>query len=313
MLSAINNKEETILSFNLNEEEIEILKKEDLICGCCNEPVHIKKGKNFLKSGKVMITHFAHLKNSDCPYPKESQQHLASKISIYNSLKNYGIKEVWLERTISLQKKKELLEQYKKCISENYSNLSINDTFFGKLLKRNIFRPDVCFIYNEEYIAVEVQKSYLPKEDFLLRTLFYRIMKIKVLWIIPEDVFIEKANRIMDAVFHMNLSDFHKELKKYYFGYIYCWDYNKSQLSVYNINNLTTQRSTGSWEEGEHGGEYWNETGGYDYTYKKLKKLENIHTQNNIIDNFYSNDIKKNIKYGQLIDAKVWTLRINKK
>lgn len=91
MLSAINSKKEIVLGFQLNEKEIENLKKENLKCACCDEIVRIRQGRKILKSGKIMVTHFSHKEDSDCPDPKESPQHIATKISIYKSIKNKEI------------------------------------------------------------------------------------------------------------------------------------------------------------------------------------------------------------------------------
>lgn len=306
MLSAINNENKYVMSFFLSEEEI---KNCDFFCPCCKESVFIRKGRKKLKSGELMVTHFYHSKDSDCPSPKESTEHLLTKISIFNSLKNSGIQQVWLERTISLNKSKKALDFYLKEVNSNYSKLNIHETFFGRLLERNLFRPDVCFTYNNENIAIEIQKSYLPREDFLLRTLFYKILNIKVLWIIPDEVFIKKI-KVVNYELQMNISDFHKELKKYYYSKIYCWDYKKSILNVYKIENITGYKTIGSMVEGEYGGTYFSQSGGYKFIYKKLKKIEKIYSQDNILNGFKSELIPLNYKYRMLIDANVWLLKI---
>lgn len=308
MLSALNSKNEIITIFSFTDEEIQKNKKEKFSCPCCKEEVILKIGRKPLKSGRMRINHFSHLKDSDCPVPKESHEHLSTKISIFNSIKSVGISDVWLERTFNLKNHKESLERYLLEVKANYSYLNIYETFFGKLLKRNIFRPDVCFIYNNEKIAIEVQKSYLPREDFLLRTLFYKILNIKVLWVIPDDIFTKKSFVFKDEL-RANISDFHKELKKYYFGKIYTWDYKCSKLNVYQINNVTGFKTMGEMVTGEYGGRYFEESGGYEFTYKKLKSLNCIWTQENIIDQFESHDITKNRKYNIAIDAKVWLLK----
>lgn len=309
MLSALNSKNEIITTFLFKDEEIQKNKKEKFSCPCCKEEVILKMGRKPLKSGRMRINHFSHLKDSDCPIPKESYEHISTKISIFNSLKEFGISEIWLERTMSLNNRKDILAYYLSEIQNNYSNLNIDNTFFGKLLKRNVFRPDICFKYNNENIAVEVQKSYLPKEDFLLRTLFYKILNIKVIWIIPDDIFTKKSF-VQDNRTLMNISDFHKELKKYYFGNIYSWDYALSLLKVYKINKVTGYRNSGSMVDGEYGGQYFEESGEYEFDYKKLKELVCIHSQKNIIDKFKTGNIFKNKKYHISIDAKVWLLNL---
>ncbi len=303
MQSAKNIQNEFVLALQLEDN----IKKEKLyFCPCCNEKVLFRFGKKILKSGKKVISHFAHEKTSDCPNPDESYEHLASKITIYENLKKNGIEKVFLEKTFSLKKQQNFYNKYLSIVNEQHPDLKIDDTFFGKLLKRHIFRPDIIFQYKGNNIAIEVQKTYLPKDDFLLRTLFYKLLNIQVIWVIPNDVFLKKANGNNPV---MNISDFHKELKKYYFGNIYTWDYIESKLKVYKTENITGHRDSGFMADGDDGEQHFEKTGRYLFTYKKQKKINLIHTQNNIIDNFTVSNIKKNEKFNQIIDANIWCLK----
>ena len=94
MLSANNSENKTIIAFELTSDEIESIRKtEKFYCSCCNEEVSIINGKK-------KISHFSHKKASDCPVSNESELHIKTKKSIYESLKSQGFKNVLLEKTL---------------------------------------------------------------------------------------------------------------------------------------------------------------------------------------------------------------------
>lgn len=311
MLTAKNSNNEDILSFSLSDEDLRTLSKEVFSCPCCKDRVKLKFGKKILKSGNKVIPHFSHF-DSNCPNPKETEEHKNTKISIYNSLLKLNI-PVHLEKTYSLNDFPRYKEALKEKIKALNKDLRLNDTLFGQLLERNIFRPDVICKYQNHKIAIEVQKSYLPEEDFLLRTYFYKIINFKVIWIIPRKLFLDKNKNPnkKDKDLHLNISDFHAELKKYCFGNIYTWDFNDNKLYVYKIENMKGYKKTGEWCSGEGGGQYFSEGGEIEFTYKKYKKLKLIYESDNILKNFSEKKILKNEKFNKIIDADLWLL--NKK
>lgn len=311
MLSAKSNKE-IVYAYEITDENENEMRNKTLLCSCCNEEVNVKIGRKILKNGEKMVSHFAHLKDSDCPDPKESQEHLLTKISIFKNLKNMGLEPV-MEENYTLEDEK-IKKIYIKKVKELYSNnssLKLIDSFWIKLFLRGKFRPDIGFEYNEQPIVIEVQKSYLPEEDFLLRTLFYKILGIKVLWLIPEAELLKNIEKSEDGKMYINedgdyyfkISKFHETLKKYYYGNIYTWNNETEKLKVFNFNDVSRYIPSYDGDSGSYGG--------YEKTYKKTKILKCIHEQGNIISNFEFKNVERNEKFQQDIEAEIWAINYN--
>src|SRR5437660_2004669 len=93
-----------------------------------------------LKQGPIKAAHFAHLPDADCSFAgqEESVEHQLVKQDIYQALLHIpGVSEVQVER--NLQE----------------------------------VRPDVSFMYNGTFVAIEVQVSTLSSQDVERRTLAY--------------------------------------------------------------------------------------------------------------------------------------------
>ncbi len=280
MLRATTKEGLYLISFELvnkSKDELNSIRKNKLFCTCCNEEV-------LLKAGLKQIWHFAHKKNSNCSYISESQEHLATKISIYENLKkisefNNDITNIETEKTKNLKKDK--VEEFYNKIKNAYSEELLANDFVKELINRSTFRPDIFFKYKNTNIAIEIQKTKLPEEDFWLRTLFYKLLNIHVLWVIPEITIREKIKKCeISNIEYTMLANFHREVKKFYFGYIYTWNHETNRLSLYKYEKIKG--------------------------YKKKSIIIKRYSQKSLIFNFKAADIKSsNIhKYS----AKTWLL-----
>ena len=107
-------------------------------------------GGLILKKGPIKVDHFAHKTSAICAYGEaESEEHYRCKISIYTELRNHpGVSFCAVEHT-----------------------------------KFKIVRPDVFVVFNNEQIAIEVQRSNLSEEKIEARTAAYASLGVSVLWV----------------------------------------------------------------------------------------------------------------------------------
>ncbi|WP_027962925.1 competence protein CoiA [Halalkalibacillus halophilus] len=80
MLTALNQNKKSFVAPLLSRSELDEIRKEDLTCPSCRQPV-------LLKAGKIKIPHFAHLAKSTCKFgSKESIEHLEGKLILFKWL-----------------------------------------------------------------------------------------------------------------------------------------------------------------------------------------------------------------------------------
>ncbi|MFO1445556.1 hypothetical protein KDN24_20630 [Bacillus sp. Bva_UNVM-123] len=127
-----------------NQEQLRnVRQKENYYCPECNEEV-------ILKIGSKRIPHFAHKKRTVCmeSYERESEYHLAGKLSLYKWLKRQGIEAT--------------LEKFDPRVGQ---------------------RPDIEFVYSGSQYAIEYQCSNIPVELFIKRTINFQQANIIPIWI----------------------------------------------------------------------------------------------------------------------------------
>lgn len=294
MLSALNRlNNQIVIPNSFDKNCVQFLKEQEYICPVCNEGL-------LLKTGMQKIWHFSHRKSDSCVLPKESYEHMMTKLSIYKKLNEAGYKPA-LEKTFKLSS--EMLEKYINYLSCYLgTDLNISKTTFGKLLERKMCRPDIAFYFNgNKKIAIEVQKSHLPEEDFILRTLYYYIFDVYVIWIIPKSNFKDRITKVNND-YYLKLNNLEKTLKKYYFGLLYIWDFHEEKLSVLKLESVEKNREFAYYDKEQRN----FIEGSYLYYYKSYKKVTMLHTQDNIIDHFYAIENEKNSTYNKIIDTKLW-------
>lgn len=136
-----------------------------------------------LKAGPIKIPHFAHWPDASyCAYGSgESQDHQEAKLELYHAL----------ERVSGVEKLK--VERYLKEV-----------------------RPDVSFVYQGQYVALEIQMSNISRELLEWRTQMYTEKNIAVLWMPPLWDDINDEDRYAP-------SDWERYLHTLYFGKVYYW------------------------------------------------------------------------------------------
>ncbi len=105
-----------------------------------------------IRKGNVKIHHFAHTKDSNCPYANgESMEHEMAKLNLYNLAISKGI-EAKMEDVLSER-----------------------------------VRADLTLMTNKGKIAIEFQKSGMMDEYARLRMEHYKEIKIPVIWIMLKN------------------------------------------------------------------------------------------------------------------------------
>jgi competence protein CoiA len=141
------------------------------------------KQEVIFRAGPIKTWHFAHWPDADtCTYGGgESEEHQLAKIELYQALKAVpGVEKVQVERHL------------------------------GEV------RPDVSFVYQGQYFALEIQISSISRELIEWRTQMYTQKNIAVLWMVP---FYEE----LDEEWYAPL-DYERYLHGFYFGKVYYWD-----------------------------------------------------------------------------------------
>ena len=116
-------------------------------CSACGSQMIVKKGL-------LKIAHFAHVSNTACEYGSgESEEHLAAKMSIYDSLKKKGINAI-LEKPLSPKVRADVLIEYP----------------------------------SGRKVAIEVQRSKMTREKCINRMLNYLETGVPVLWVLVRQI-----------------------------------------------------------------------------------------------------------------------------
>ncbi|WP_286173384.1 competence protein CoiA family protein [Geobacillus sp. E263] len=126
------------------EELVQLKRREAFFCPACKREV-------VLKLGSRRIPHFAHKKDTACPYEYESEstRHLTGKLDLFS----------WLQR----QNIRAKLEPYLPSIQQ---------------------RPDILVAHNHLLYAMEYQCSTISEQLFQKRNDSYRIKGIRPIWIL---------------------------------------------------------------------------------------------------------------------------------
>jgi len=166
------------------------------------------QGELVLKQGRVKIAHFAHHPDADCGYSgePESEEHLEAKLEIYEALRSQpGVEKLQVERHL-----KEV-------------------------------RPDVSFLFENTYIAIEVQISPITLDEIIRRTTAYTRKNIYVLWtpIFSLDLF---SGRYAPK-------DFERNLHRLYDGIVYYWSKDLELVPVEYEKYMLTPGRYSTWSE----------------------------------------------------------------
>ncbi|WP_160118422.1 competence protein CoiA [Bacillus sp. V59.32b] len=148
MLTAKNKSGAYVTLHNTSTKEklLKMKQGDSFYCPCCEHEV-------IIKSGKIKIPHFAHIRNNSCHASSEpeSDYHLLGKTKLY----------LWLKS----KKYHAFLEAYIPEIRQ---------------------RADILVIINSQKYAIEFQCSAIPEEDFISRTNSYRAQGIIPIWILAD-------------------------------------------------------------------------------------------------------------------------------
>jgi competence protein CoiA len=244
MLKAINE--------NLSKVTIayESEKNSNYSCLFCKQGVLLKKGN-------VKIHHFAHKDKLNCPYDRESLEHLKAKLEIRDKLIDLGI-----DADVEVQ---------------------IGSRF-----------ADVLFEIDDNKIALEIQRSNLSKEELLLRTKNYYDNNVYVLWFIINDDFYKNIKTYsytdiygLDSEYKAyNLPDWQNNISQLYFKEIYVY-LGDLLFDVFKLTKKTVERDYDYYDES--GNNYY---GTKSNVFKKRHDYKKVSSSLNLLSDFNNSNLK---------------------
>lgn len=123
-------------------------------------------------------------------------------------------------------------------------------------------RPDISGVIDEKLIVIEVQASSYTLDRIIERTLEYTKMNVAILWVVP-------LTKKLEEFIRPRL--YEKFLHSMYYGRIYYWmPENNETLTPVHFSPTKRHIHFSSWYDIDTGEQV--EVGGYDLTYKTVKK-----------------------------------------